>query len=349
MAAKRSLEEFTTSFITQPKKSARVDGVLKSLSPMKKSRKDNSYFVGHLTDGSTDVRIVGFDQNQQTLLNDSFQKRQPVMLEGCEIGQSSASNQMQIIIKSSTCIQESPTKFKLDDIAFQEPRTEDVNIVMIPDIQDGTKINITGKIVCVNPPVQFASGKTKQDVKIADDTGVTTLRLWEEDVNTLPEGKSYTLWNMTVQSFNNRKYVSKSWGDGTITEVADVKDVIAIDEVHQKLENAEIVAVPFFQVYHFCMVCKEKAKMTIYDNNILGRCNKCEALQRLDHCSSQTYATLTLQNEQATCTLQASTSVLLSIANPLTEEALLVPQHLDVTYNEENQMLKVEQTTAQTD
>ena len=58
---KHALEEFTeVSSIGRTATDAKIHGVVKSLSPMKKSR-TCSYFDGHLCDGKASVRLFGFD------------------------------------------------------------------------------------------------------------------------------------------------------------------------------------------------------------------------------------------------------------------------------------------------
>ena len=54
--------------------SASVHGVLTSISPVKKGRKQN-YFEGKLSDGSSKLQFVGFDTKQQKKCRTCFQRK----------------------------------------------------------------------------------------------------------------------------------------------------------------------------------------------------------------------------------------------------------------------------------
>ena len=64
MAMKRALEDVEeakeVSAVVSPSSSARIQGVVTSISPMRKSR-NCSYFDGEITDGKTNMCIFGFD------------------------------------------------------------------------------------------------------------------------------------------------------------------------------------------------------------------------------------------------------------------------------------------------
>ena len=61
VAMKRAQEEFEdVSGVVATSPSARIHGIVTSVSPMKKSRTCN-YFDGEITDGKTSMRLFGFD------------------------------------------------------------------------------------------------------------------------------------------------------------------------------------------------------------------------------------------------------------------------------------------------
>ena len=64
----------------------------------------------------------------------------------------------------------------------------------------------------------------KQDVVIGDETGSCRLVLWEEDVGSLEEVKSYHLLDVVVRRYGTAKYLSYS-SRCSKTLVEDMKDI----------------------------------------------------------------------------------------------------------------------------
>ena len=97
--AKRTLEE-VENFDNLEKgiASASVHGVLTSLSPVKKGRKQN-YFEGKLSDGSSKLCFVSFDSRQQKKMSDMLMKKRAIEIKGCEIKPSRRGDKMEILTK----------------------------------------------------------------------------------------------------------------------------------------------------------------------------------------------------------------------------------------------------------
>ena len=82
--SKRSFEEIEKfDEVRKGIPSASVYGVLTSISPVKKGRKQN-YFEGKVTDGSSKLRLVGFNTKLQKM-SDMMSKKKPIEIKNCEI------------------------------------------------------------------------------------------------------------------------------------------------------------------------------------------------------------------------------------------------------------------------
>lgn len=79
MGMKRSLEQDESEFKVSHmhvSKSAKIHGVMTSISPMKKSKKDKTkYFDGKLSDGKSSARFVCFNAKMHERLCSIQQKR----------------------------------------------------------------------------------------------------------------------------------------------------------------------------------------------------------------------------------------------------------------------------------
>jgi len=83
--SKRSFEEVDNfDVVEKGRASASVHGVLMSVSPVRKGRKQN-YFEGKMSDGSSKLRFVGFDLKQQKKMSEMLPKKQAIEIENCEI------------------------------------------------------------------------------------------------------------------------------------------------------------------------------------------------------------------------------------------------------------------------
>jgi len=80
-ASKRSFEEVDNfNVVEKGMASASVHGVLTSVLPVRKGRKQN-YFEGKLSDGSSKLRFVGFDSKQQKKMSEMLPKKQAIEIE----------------------------------------------------------------------------------------------------------------------------------------------------------------------------------------------------------------------------------------------------------------------------
>ena len=333
--AKRSLQEFLeVSSVDEPTTSAMIHGVVSTVSPMKKGRKCQ-YFNGTLTDGQKDIRILGFDEAQQKKLKESFISKQAIVLGNCEVIQNETSSDLTIKMKDFTSINESPTKFEVDSTSNQSDA-----LLTIEEIKDNinNKVTFVAKVLHVSTPTQVANGKTKQDVRIADHTNTITLTLWENDIGQLEEKKTYKFYNMMVRTFQGKKYISKPWG-AMIDEVPNLTTTVREDP--QQLQNTkvlqkvEVIAIPKLQIYPICIGCKSKVLQRATDVKF-GICERCQMLQKIDKCATEKSATIIIQSDDVTLTLQAFGSVLETITSgPITQEALLTATPFTVSYNDQ--------------
>ena len=108
MAAKQKLtEEFDSASNVVLTKSAIIHGVVASALPMKTGKRAK-FFEGKLTDGTKMMRMVGFRSHQQNQLATYHADAKPVALHNCELKPARQSQELEVLIKSSTRIESSP-------------------------------------------------------------------------------------------------------------------------------------------------------------------------------------------------------------------------------------------------
>lgn len=336
---KRTIQEVNRfDTLQEPVSNASVHGTITTLSPVKKG-KHSVYFEGTITDGSTNLRLVGFSSDQQKKLASFRDQHKPTHLQNCEVKQSRFGDKLEILLKRFTAIVDSPRDIAMSEAVEPPPVSTSIHLDDLPTTQEFQKITVDVKVVVVNEPVTVTGGKTKQDLVVADSTSTARLTLWEEKVHSMDLDQSYTLTNVVVRKYQDKKYLSFPRNGSSVDAIDDIGHVIEYDpedddEQSRELRKPVVVAVQLFDTYKSCLICKARVECT---SPPLGRCTKCSMLQRIDHCGEQVSAKLILQeaNSPTTKTLSGFGSLLQQLARgEVTAETLLnCPPLTTLTYN----------------
>ena len=86
-----------------PNSNAKVEGVITVISPMK-TGKTCSYYDGEISDNYSSLRFCGFYSTVRRRLEESYEKGESVVLQGCEIKKSRYEDGLEIIVKKGTDI-----------------------------------------------------------------------------------------------------------------------------------------------------------------------------------------------------------------------------------------------------
>lgn len=216
---KRTYEEFSdVTAVDHEAKCAKIDGVVASLSPMKASVSGRSnYFEGQLSDGKNNMRLVGFDTKQQQKLALFHDKKEAVTLLNCEVKTSKRGPHLEVVVGRNTEMQKSPTKFNVSAMVCTQ--SNEITLDQLQELQVYQRVTVKVKVVSEKDAVEVKKGLKKQDVVIGDGSGSAKLTLWEQDIGSLKERKSYKLSGMIVKMYNDRKYLSKPKEDAEVSVI----------------------------------------------------------------------------------------------------------------------------------
>ena len=309
---------------------ANVHGVVASVSPMKKG-KGAKFFDAKVTDGETHVRVVGFQAAQRKRLASFHDMSASVSLQNCKVKRARNSEEFEVLLKSNSRVEASSRKFSVDDIAnIAAPH---ITLDQLDGKNVFDSVSVAAKVIRVDDPVKVAGEKTKQDVIIADSTAAAKICLWEGNVNCLLSGRSYTLKNIHVQSFQNHKFLSVPREGASIAEVDDIGEVWE-DHVAEEpitIHGAEVVAVLGLESYFACFVCKSKVEHT---ENKMGCCTKCGVPQCIDYCKKQLSAKLMMTSADAFVTLNGFGNNIQDIVGQeeVTAKSLMTARPFTLTY-----------------
>ena len=257
-------------------KCASVNGIVASVSPMKKGKRA-AFSEVKITDGDVHMRVVGFQGAQQQKLATFQEKSGSVSLQNCQIKHARLLDKLEIILGQSLHVQASPKKFVVGDLARIGSSNMRLNELSIRNTFN--KVSVAAKVIGVEKPVKVSGGITKQEVTIADVSSAARLTMWEGDVGSMVDGKSYRLSNVVVRSYQKSKYLSLPKEGAQIDDGGDV----AADDLPENgmtVFDAEVIGCTL-DSYSASLGCKSKVKIM---EDELGCCTKCGMEQRIDRC-----------------------------------------------------------------
>ncbi len=335
--AKRPLEveEFEgVSAVLGTSPSAKIHGVVTSVSPMKKSRTSCNYFDGEITDGKTSMRLFGFDAaaGVRRRLVEFEEKEQPVVLTKCEVKHSREGSQLEILVGKYTDVDKSEKSFEVESVPAKKIGKKMV-LKELGDLVQFQRITVSVKAIRVQEPTEVAGGKKKQDILVGDSTATARLTIWEKEIGKMEEGKSYQLCGMVVREYRGTKFLSTSKENSQIEPIDDVGAVEEEEEDSEEsgknshVKNARIVGVLDLESYRVCMKCKGKVVLD-EDDEELGECIKCKMVQCVDGSKSHLTTRVIIAAGKEHLTLRAFGKTVLqlfekSAEDEVTERVLL--------------------------
>ena len=174
---------------------------------------------------------------------------------------------------------------------------------------------------------------------IADCTSAANVSLWQNDIGSMVEGKSYRLSNVVVSCYQSSKYLSLPKG-ATIIECADLGDVAEDDlaEDFVTVIDAEVVGVLTLGSYPACIAQACKSKVTPTSGK-LGCCSKCEMMQHIERCKKQLSAKVVIADGANYLTLNVFGTNVIDIAQQEDVDANVLLSAPSFTMTYENNVI----------
>ena len=304
MACKRKLDDFNASEVKESK-NAVVHGVITELSPVKKSKKDESvkYFSGKLSDDKDSVRVICFYPSLRNRMSSSFEKKDTVSLVNCQV-RASRGGGSEILLTDTSKVEASPKKFDSTVALHCQKEPACVALNDLSSLVMGENVTVTVKVKSVDPPqeVKNREGKAlkKQDCVVGDADGCSRVVLWEGDVGKMIEDESYKLIGVTVRSFRGVNYLSVG-KDCEIVGVGDIGETAVVEDgdlqekgIVRKVIEGEIDGVKFADEYDGCMTCNAKVEG---EDELLAECTKCGLTMKRKKCRKFVSARVVVEDE----------------------------------------------------
>ena len=282
------------------------------MSPVKNANKTN-YFECMLQTKEEMIRGVCFSPEKKPLFDVYKVNRNAVNIS--KFRSDGTPDSKDIIIDKKSQITQATVSPNFDPI--------DISNVSFTTISSLEKININqlltikAKVVNLSGVKTFTTseGKTlkKQEGTLVDHTGDIRIQLWENDTDTLIEGKTYKLSNVRLKQNRGERYLTppKS-GECEITETAAFKtklaDVTVIPNTLRET-NANIIAIQSVQKITCCCNYNCRKQIEILQHKKIVTCSHCKTTQKTEACTNQWFLKLW-------CQLPDSSKVSLSVFQP---------------------------------
>ena len=135
-----------------------------------------------------------------------------------------------------------------------------------------------------------STGKIKQDVIIADDTGSCVLTLWEDNIDKLEEQVSYQLNRFQVHRFQGKSEIIYPQYGSSVNVIPDLKDVsveLPSQFTYTNLTKCTIEGVQQLTTIYTCVASSCKVSIEpeseVAGNHPKGTCKTCGTIQKLKH------------------------------------------------------------------
>lgn len=91
--------------------------------------------------------------------------------------------------------------------------TQSISFIYLNQLYDLSVFDIVGvkiKVIHVDDPVTVSTGKTKREVIISDSTAISSITVWDNDINCFKEGACYQLDNVVIKSYKGKRPLSSN-------------------------------------------------------------------------------------------------------------------------------------------
>ena len=283
----RSITPLSPSLVSQSDHSATVNAIVTSISPAKPSSK---CFRGELADNQTVIPCITFDKVQRDKLEEFSKSQKTVTLTNCQISVNKPTGKPEVIIKGYTVIDECKSEqFTNDRNTIGSPI---VKIESLESMEQYSRVTVQVMVTHVGDIKTVSTGKYKQELAVADETGVTTLTLWENDIDNLEENVSYQLNRVQVNKFQGKtELVFPNYG-ASITVIPELKNFSKEVPPSQTVNltnysNCTIEGVQQLSTIYTCISSSCKSTIECETTDMKGRpkatCNVCGTVQILRH------------------------------------------------------------------
>ncbi len=277
--------------MSSPKKVASpIIGYVHKLSPLKQGKKTR-WCDMELQMKDKRMRVVCFSKVKRDIFEAKQQTLTPVKISNYIVSKGLHDGNEEILVNDMTSVGlAAPSEYSFQYIPDEQPKIVPLNEVK-ENIDAGEKVAVKGRIV-KGRNVERVGHRNLRMLKstIFDGTSTLFLTLWENEIDSVSEGKVYILSNVNVK-MNDMVKVLSTTQKTLITELEDdemevLDDSVAIQMLDESINETVVIVNAFKWVdvdkYRCCVHCSKKLPPGLETKVI--KCTQCFRRMRLQDC-----------------------------------------------------------------
>ena len=203
-------------------------------------------------------------------------------------------------------------------------------------------VDVSVKVLKAANELVVNTGQRKVDLTVADESGSCRLAIWDDEIDQMLVGHSYSVCGVAVRLYGNQRFFSTSKKGSVIKEIealGDVKEEGVEEPVFENtstMKNVRVVTVEKLDKYRGCYKCR--SKLSFEDG--AAECPKCFVVQSESGAKDCYIGCLGIQGdgESRRMKLSAYEKVLSNTAGlpieELTARDLIIAPPFEVTYRD---------------
>ena len=100
-----------------------------------------------LSDGTSKMRMIGFNSKQPTMMNEFSEKRETVILKDCQIQQARRGDDMEVLLKNTTQILQLPKMLTVTNLEFETNTPTTISLQELEQRNIYERITVTVKVL----------------------------------------------------------------------------------------------------------------------------------------------------------------------------------------------------------
>ena len=257
------------------------------------------------------------------------------------------SSKLEVKLKGTTKFLDSSKKFDVAPTEYKSLASAmEITVQQVSTLTEYERVNAKVKVLVCEKPIVFASGKTKQEVTVGDESGTACVTLWEENVDKLKQGECYQLKGFFIREYGGKKFLAFGREGSEVLPAAEqvhCSNTGFSQEAVTVLDKPVIVAVLKLINFKKCFRCQAQVEPL---SPPLCRCTKaeCATLQRFDICEEVRLAQLLVLGGSKMHTLRATGKKVEDVAgtdNPTEMAILKAPAIKKMTFNDKKEIVDI--------
>ena len=343
------------------RKANEIIAYVHSVSPIKRNKKNTIDYCDLVLQTSNETkRAICFSKSKRPILLDREHARTPVKISNFTNTPNEERYGCKLIINDMTKI----TVPESNEYSFQYSKSSaEPPFVPLQDVLDKCAsmdvVSVCGKILSKSKTETVGKDSLKlAKVLLTDGETEVKVDVWENFIEKLEEGSTYTLFSVRVREWNGERKLSTTKECTIVANNDDKLKAIpfdpntpqsALEDLYETINVSNFSSIQDVQKFIQCINCFRKILQV--DSGLIVHCDRCGHSARVDKCTTQICVKVVITQEIA----GERTSLCLTLFQNILEklmsidtnnfdkevicETLLLLDNIIVTYNNNNKII----------